>query len=103
MPIAVPASKLKQNTGEVLAKAVVDRQDVIIERYGKEYAVILSRDRYQELRDTARQHVMERYRQAQEEVWEATQDIPYEEVEAIVAQALQESRRERTGTNASHS
>ncbi|MCP4211120.1 MAG: hypothetical protein GY764_06535 [Halieaceae bacterium] len=56
-----------------------------------------------ELRDIAREHVMERYRQAQDEVWETTQDIPYEEVEAIVAQALQESRRERAGIDAGHS
>ncbi len=49
MTISVSVSELRQCTAEVLRKAVVDGQDVIVERYGKEYAVILSRERYQEL------------------------------------------------------
>lgn len=102
MTISVPVSELKQRTGEVLSKAVVDRQDVIIERYGKEYVVILSRERYQELSDAARQYVMERFKQAREEVHAATADIPYDEIQAAVTEALEESRRERAGKDAGH-
>ena len=38
--ITIPISELKQRTGKILNKAVVDRQDVVIERYGQEYAVL---------------------------------------------------------------
>jgi prevent-host-death family protein len=94
MTTVVPISELKQRTGQVLNQAVVDRQDVIIERYGQEYAVILSRSRYQELLDAARAGVYQRTLAAQREVYEATADIPEAEVADIVATALDASRRE---------
>lgn len=102
MTVTVPVSELKQRTGDVLGKAVVDRQDVIVERYGRDYVVILSMERYQQLRDSAQAYLADRYRRAQEEVWEATEDIPVDEIDALVATALAESRRERAGLNASH-
>lgn len=95
MSLNVPISELKQRTGKILGKAVHERQDVIIERYGEEYAVILSRERYQELIDTAHARVRERFKAAQEEIYSATADIPAEEIEEIVESAVKESRQAR--------
>ncbi|MBI1882535.1 MAG: type II toxin-antitoxin system Phd/YefM family antitoxin [Chloroflexi bacterium] len=97
MLTVVPVSELKQRIGQVLHKAVVDRQDVIIERYGQEYAVILSRERYQELLDAAQARVREQFIAAQQAVYEATGDIPPDDVESLVTTAIEESRRERAG------
>ncbi len=96
MTAVVPVSELKQRTGKILSKAVVDRQDVIVERYGQEYAVVLSLERYHELVDAAQARVRERFVKAQRAVYEATADIPAEEVESIVADAIQASRLERS-------
>ena len=103
MTIIVPISELKQRTGQVLSKAVVERQDLVIERYGQGYAVILSMERYQELVDAARARVRERFLEAQQAVYAATADIPADEIGSLVDRAIQESRRERAGANASGS
>lgn len=103
MVTTVPISELKQRTGQILNKAVIERKDVVIERYGQEYAVILSRERYQELIDAARANVRQRLLEAQREVQAATADISEEEMDSIILNAIQSSRRARAGLNASHS
>ena len=103
MTTIIPISELKQRTGQVLSKAVVERQDLVIERYGQGYAVILSMERYQELVDAARARVRERFLEAQQAVYAATADIPADEIGSLVDRAIQESRRERAGANASGS
>jgi prevent-host-death family protein len=95
MSLNVPISELKQRTGKILSKAVLERQDVIIERYGEEYAVILSRERYQELIDAAQARIRERFKAAQDEVYSATADIPTEEIVELVESAVKESRQAR--------
>jgi prevent-host-death family protein len=95
MSITVPISELKQRTGKILSRAVLERQDVIVERYGEEYAVIISRERYQELVDVARARVRERFLEAQNEVYTTTDDIPVDEIEELVKSVTTESRRER--------
>jgi len=92
MATIVPISELKQRTGQVLNRAVVERQDVIIERYGQEYAVVLSLERYRELVDAARARVRARFIEAQRVVHGATADIPAEEIKDIVAEAVRASR-----------
>jgi len=95
MSLTVPISELKQRTGKILSKAVLERQDVIVERYGEEYAVILSRERYQELIDAAQARIRERFRAAQEEIHAAATDIPTDEVDDLVESVITESRRNR--------
>jgi prevent-host-death family protein len=97
MTTTVPISELKQRTGSVLSKAVVGREDVIIERYGQEYAVVISRERYQQLIDAARARVKERFLEAQKAVYDVTAEIPQEEIEEIVDETVRESRRQRAG------
>jgi prevent-host-death family protein len=96
MSLNVPISELKQRTGKILGKAVQERQDVIVERYGKDYAVILSWERYQELLDIAQARVRELFKAAQEETYSATADVPAEEIEEIVESAVKEIRQART-------
>ena len=103
MVTTVPISELKQRTGQILNKAVIERKDVVIERYGQEYAVILSRERYQELIDAARANVRQRLLEAQREVQAATADISEEEMDSIILNAIQASRRARAGLSESHS
>ncbi len=100
MSTTVPISELKQRTGQVLNKVVLDRQDVVIERYGQEYVVILSRERYQELVDAAQARVRERFLQARQEAQAATADLSEEEVAALVETVVTESRRSRAGIDA---
>ncbi len=95
MTTIIPISELKQRTGKVLHKAVMDRQDVIIEKYGQEYAVLLSMERYQELLDAAKLRVKEQFLKAQKEVHAATANIPADEIDTVVAEAIRESRTER--------
>lgn len=95
MPFTVPISELKQRTGKILSKAVLERQDVIVERYGEEYAVILSRERYQELLDAAQARIRERFKAAQDEIYTATAGMPAAEVDELVESAIKESRQAR--------
>lgn len=95
MTITVPISELKQRTGKILSRAVLERQVVIVERYGEEIAVIISRERYQELVDVAQARVRERFLEAQKEVYSATDEIPVDEIEELVESVTKESRRER--------
>ncbi len=97
MPVPVPITELKQRTGQVLDRAVLKREDVVIERYGREYAVVLSRERYQELLDASQARVRERFLAAQQAVHQATEDVDAEEVARLVEEKVQESRRERAG------
>ena len=97
MPIPVPITELKQRTGQVLDRAVLKREDVVIERYGREYAVVLSRERYQELLDASQARVRERFLAAKQAVHQATADVDAEEVARLVEEKVQESRRERAG------
>lgn len=92
MSLTVPISELKQRTGKILSKAVLERQDVIVERYGEEYAVILSRGRYQELIDAAQARIRERFKAAQDEVHAVTAELSAAEVEGLVESAVTESR-----------
>lgn len=103
MLTVVPISELKQRTGKVLNQAVLQQQDVIIERYGQEYAVILSLERYQELVDAAQARVRERFLEAQQAVYQATADIPEDEIERLVKTAVLQSRQERAGVDEGNS
>ena len=101
MPVTVSVTELKQRTAQVLNRAIVQREDVIFERYGREQAVILSRERYQELIDAARARLRERFLAAEREVHESTRDVAPEEISGIVNDAIQDSRRQRAGVDAS--
>lgn len=95
MTVSIAISELKQRTGLVVSRAVENREDVMIEKYGRDYAVLLSAQRYQELLDAAKNRVLERLAEAQKVVYVATTAIPSEEIDEIVCSAIDASRKER--------
>jgi len=95
MSVNISISELKQRTGSVLSRAVENREDIVVERYGRGYAVLLSAQRYRELLDAAQHQVSERMREAQDVVYAATAEIPLDEIEEMVHGAIEASRRER--------
>ena len=97
MSVTVPVTELKQRTGQVLDRAVLKGEDIVIERYGREYAVVLSRERYQELLDASQARVRERFLAARQAVHQTTEDMDAEEIARLVEEKVQESRRERAG------
>ncbi len=104
MTATISLSQLKQRTGAILNQVVTQRQDVMIERYGQEYAIIMSVERYQSLVDAAQARVRERFLKAQQEVYQATSDIAASEIDALIAESIQESRQQRAGlTDANNS
>lgn len=96
MTASIPISELKQRTGLIVSRAIERREDVVIEKYGRDYAVLLSVQRYQELLDAAQNRVRERLREAQEVVYAVTEEISFDEIDEIVQSAIETSRRERT-------
>lgn len=102
MTTTIPISDLKQRTGQVLSQAVLKQEEIIVERYGQEYAVILSRERYQELLDAARSHVRERFLQAQQEVYAEVESLSEVEVAELVKTAVTQSRQHRATNDARH-
>jgi prevent-host-death family protein len=102
MTTTIPISELKQRTGQVLSQAVLKQEEIIVERYGQEYAVILSRDRYQELLDAAQSRVRERFLWAQQEVYAATNEMSEDEMAELVTTAVIQSRQHRAANDARH-
>ncbi|MBE2220216.1 MAG: type II toxin-antitoxin system Phd/YefM family antitoxin [Anaerolineae bacterium] len=102
MTATIPISELKQRTGKILSQAVLTQEDIIIERYGEEYAVILSRERYQELLDIAQASVRTRFFAAQQEVYAETEAVSEEEIADLVKTAVTQSRQSRANIDESH-
>ena len=103
MAVIVPVLELESKTQQVISQAVVDKQDVFIEQAGRQYAVILSSARYQNLVEIAKMWARERFLNALQEVHQATAEIPIDEIEDLIAEVIQESRRDRIKVDASHS
>lgn len=95
MTIVVTITELRQKTGLVLSRAVDDREDVIVKRHGQDYAVVVSRERYQQLIDATRAPIKERFLEAQKDVHEITAEISKDTIEEMVAKSVRESRRRR--------
>lgn len=103
MTVVVPVLELEPKTQQVIDRAISDRQDVIIEQSGQQYAVILSSARYQNLVQIAKMWAKERLLNAVQDVHQATAEIPLDEIEDLIAEVIQESRRDRAEVNAGHS
>ena len=103
MPITIPITELIQNTDSVLSMASNEGREIIIERSGREYVVILSMERYQELLEAAQAQTRKQFKEARHDVFEVTKDIPQEEIEYLVKGAIAESRRVGAGLDESHS
>ena len=103
MTTTTPIAEFEQQLNQALNRAVTNREDVVVERQGQEAAVILTIERYKELIKAEKDRARHRLREALDVVYEATSDIPAEEMDQMIQESIQASRQARKSSNASHS
>jgi prevent-host-death family protein len=80
----------RRRLGELLEGAFYRGDEVVIERAGKVMGVVIPEDEYKAIKN-ARDKFMEMVR----ENWEYNRDVPSEEIEAAIEEAIREVRAER--------
>lgn len=86
----ISAVEARKRLGEILEGVHYRGDEVIIERAGKPMAVVIPAERYE-----AMEKSRERLFELIEKNWEHNKDVPYEEVEREVRQAIEEVRGQR--------
>ena len=86
----VNALEARRRLGELLEGVYYRDDEVIIERAGKAMAAVIPMARYESL-ERSRDRLFELI----EENWAKNKDVPYEEIEREVAQAVREARSGR--------
>jgi prevent-host-death family protein len=86
----ISAVEARKRLGEILESVYYRGDEVIIERAGKPMAVVIPAERYE-----AMEKSRERFFDLIEKNWERNKDVPYEEVEREVQQAIEEVRGQR--------
>ena len=84
-------------------RAVANREDVVVEQQGRETAVILTIERYKELIEAEKERARRRLREALDVIYEATNDIPADEMDQMIQESIQASRLARDAANADRS
>ena len=92
MTQTIKASEARQQWSELINKVFRKETRVIVEKSGIPVAAIVSAEDLERL-NRYDQERRERFK-ALEETWEAFKDVPAEEIEAEVAQALEQVRAE---------
>lgn len=87
MKRTVSAMEARRRLGELLEGVYYRGDEVVIERAGKVMGVVVPVDEYQRM-NAARERVMELVRKN----WERNKDVPYEEIQRTVAEAMAEVR-----------
>jgi prevent-host-death family protein len=83
----ISAVEARKRLGEILESVYYRGDEVVIERAGKAMAVVIPAERYE-----AMEKSRERLFELIEKNWERNKDIPYEEIEREVQQAVEEVR-----------
>ena len=83
----ISAVEARKRLGEILESVYYRGDEVVIERAGKAMAVVIPAERYE-----AMERSRERLFDLIEENWERNKDIPYEDIEREVQQAIGEVR-----------
>lgn len=83
----ISAVEARRRLGEILESVYYRGDEVVIERAGKAMAVVIPAERYE-----AMERSRERFFELIEKNWERNKDIPYEEIEREVQQAVEEVR-----------
>jgi prevent-host-death family protein len=86
------AVEARKRLGEILEGVFYRGDEVVIERAGKPMAVVIPAERYETM-ERSRERLFELI----EENWERNKDVPYEEVQREVEQAIREGRGRRDG------
>jgi prevent-host-death family protein len=84
----ISAVEARKRLGEILESVYYRGDEVVIERAGKAMAVVIPAERYEAM-EKSRDLVFELI----EKNWERNKDVPYDEVERDVREAIKEARR----------
>ena len=91
----VTSTQLKQKTGEILAYAIENKEEVIIQRYDVPKAVIIDYESYQQMVRSQRDLVFDRLRQAAERVSARAAHLSEGERAELIADAITDARADR--------
>ncbi len=86
----ISAVEARKRLGEILESVYYRGDEVVIERAGKPMAVVIPAERYE-----AMERSRERLFELIEKNWEQNKDVPYEEIEREVQQAIEDLRGKR--------
>lgn len=95
MEKTIGAWEARRRFGQLLEEAFYQKDSFVVERSGRPMAVIVPVDEYQKWHRLAKERVFLML----EEVWQRTQGIPAEELEADLEQALATLRQELRAEN----
>ena len=91
----VSAMEARKRLGELLEGVFYRGDEVVIERAGKVMGVMIPEGRYRQI-ERSREEFMRMVR----ENWEHNKDVPSEEIERAIEEAVREVREERYGRRA---
>jgi prevent-host-death family protein len=94
MKRTISAVEARKRLGEILESAHYRGDEVVIERAGKPMGVVIPYARYEVL-ERQRERARERLWQLLEKNWEKNKDVPPEEIERDIEEAIREVRAER--------
>ncbi len=80
----IGAFEARRKFGQLIEQAFYQQDTFVVERSGRPMAVIISVDEYQRLKQYARDQLF----RSINKVWERNKDVPAEELEKEVAQAM---------------
>ncbi|MFQ5792777.1 MAG: type II toxin-antitoxin system Phd/YefM family antitoxin [Acidobacteriota bacterium] len=90
MEKTVGAYEARRKFGQIIEEAFYKKDNFVVERAGRPMAVIVPIDSYRRWQRLARERVFIML----QEVWSRTADVPNEELEADIEQALKTLREE---------
>lgn len=91
----VTSTELKQKTGEILAYAIENKEEVIIQRYDVPKAVIIDYDAYRRMREAQRELDFRRISEIAGAVSARAAHLSDEEVDQMISTAVEEVRAAR--------
>ena len=94
MKRTVTALEARKRLGEILESVFYRHDEVVIERAGKPMAVVVPMWRYEAM-ERGRDRIMDLVKMN----WEKNEDVPYEEIERVVDQAVRETRGKYTAAD----
>ena len=94
MTRTVTSTQLKQKTGEILAYAIENKEEVIIQRYDVPKAVIVDYETYQRMREAQRELDSRRIRETADAVSARTAHLSDDELDEMIFTTVDEIRRD---------
>jgi PHD/YefM family antitoxin component YafN of YafNO toxin-antitoxin module len=93
MAVTIASSRVQQNFGEAMDRALVS-EDVVVERYGVPRVAIVSYKRYRQLLEAERELLRTRLQLASAAASARAAGLSDTEVDALIEQARTEANRE---------